>query len=34
MNGGLGWKRTVLLALGAFAGVMVTAYLIHLARTR
>ena len=28
----LGWKRTFALALGAFAGVVVTAWLIHLAR--
>ena len=25
-----GWTRTFLLALGGFAGVMVTAYIIHL----
>jgi len=25
-----GWNRTFLLGLGAFAGVMITAYLIHL----
>jgi len=25
-----GWTRTALLGIGAFAGVMITAYLIHL----
>ena len=28
----LGWNRTFILALGAAAGVLVTAYLIHLLR--
>jgi len=27
-----GWTRTTLLAAGAFAGVMITALLIHLAK--
>jgi len=27
-----GWTRTFLLGLGAFAGVLVTAYLIHLTK--
>ncbi|MHA1664278.1 MAG: hypothetical protein ACTSVW_00380 [Candidatus Njordarchaeales archaeon] len=27
-----GWNRTLLLALGAAAGVLVTAYLIHLSK--
>jgi len=29
-----GWTRTILLALGGFAGVLVTAYIIHLAKKR
>jgi hypothetical protein len=29
----LGWDRTFLLALGAFMGVITTAYLIHSLRT-
>ena len=24
-----GWQRTIILALGAFVGVLVTAYIIH-----
>jgi len=28
----MGWKRTFLLAAGAAAGVLVTAYIIHLVR--
>jgi len=27
-----GWNRTFVLALGGFAGVMITAYLIHVAK--
>ena len=27
-----GWERTFWLAMGAFAGVMITAYLIHLSK--
>ena len=27
-----GWERTFWLACGAFAGVMITAYLIHLSK--
>ena len=27
-----GWNRTFLLACGAFAGVLITAYLIHLSK--
>ena len=30
----MGWKRTFLLALGAFAGVIITAYIIHLVRRK
>jgi len=29
-----GWTRTLILALGAFAGVLATAYVIHLAKKR
>jgi len=29
-----GWNRTLVLALGGFTGVMLTAYLIHLMKTR
>jgi len=29
----LGWSRTLALAAGAFIGVLVTAWLIHVART-
>jgi len=29
----MGWDRTFLLALGAFLGVLLTAWLIHLARS-
>jgi len=27
-----GWERTFWLAMGAFAGVLITAYLIHLSK--
>ena len=30
--GRMGWKRTFLLAIGAAAGVLVTAYIIHIMR--
>jgi len=29
-----GWKRTAILAVGAAVGVIVTAYIIHLIKTR
>ena len=30
----VGWRRTFVLALGAAAGVLITAYIIHLMKTK